>query len=695
MNLAEAERMVAVARASRRIFGVAYYRRAYPKVHRAMELIRRGAIGQPVLAWATCHSGPIATISHRSWLLDPARASGGPLFDIASHRIDILNFFFGEPARAAGQLSSAVHALAVEDSATVMTEYKNRLRAIVDVRWPHLRPVLHHQAGGAGDRSGPRHRSPPGPSQRWRNLRGVAAGPDGVPGRPAARGDAQRPNNVMNKPVLLIVDDDPQVLAAVRRDLRLRYREHYTVMSAASGEEALATARELKTRGDSLALVISDQRMPGMPGSEVLARSREVYPLARRILLTAYSDIEAAVKAINEAHLDYYLSKPWDPPEERLFPVIDDLLDAWQAEYLPEAKGLRLVGDQWSPRSHAIKDFLAGNLIPYRWLDVTRNEDARVLLEAAGVGSDELPALFFDDGSTVLPGGQAGTSSRIENYLGFPTGVSGSDLTRRALMQAQRLGAEFLAPLEATGISIDAGYKRLRLADGRELVTRALLAATGMLYREHPALGVTKLTGAGVYYRAAITEAPAISGRRVLVVGGGNSAGQGAMYLARHAKEVEIVIRRDGLRGTMSPYLIDQIAKTPNIRLRPRTQVERVEGEGHLERVAPTSLDDGSCRVEEADALFVFIGTHPRSDWLPPEVLRDAKGFVLTGRDLMVADGYARIWKERREPLPLETSVPGVFAAGDLRAGAMNRVASAVGEGSMVVRLAHDYLALT
>ena len=554
----------------------------------------------------------------------------------------------------------------------------------------------------------------------------------------------------MNKPVLLIVDDDAQVLAAVRRDLRSRYREHYTVMSAASGEEALETVRELKTRGDSLAIVISDQRMPGMQGSEVLARSRDVYPLARRVLLTAYSDIEAAVKAINEAHLDHYLSKPWDPPEERLYPVIDDLLDAWQAEYLPEAKGLRLVGYQWSPRSHAIKDFLASNLIPYRWLDVTRDSDARPLLEAAGVGADELPALFFDDGSAVLrnpeprqvaerlgrplsaafevydlvivgagpaglaaavygaseglrtllldrhaPGGQAGASSRIENYLGFPAGVSGSDLTRRALMQARRLGSEFLAPLEVTGVLIDRGYKRLMLADGRELVTRAMLAATGMFYREHPAPGVAEFTGAGVYYGAAITEAPAISGRRVMVVGGGNSAGQGAMYLARHAKEVQIVVRRDSLRDTMSHYLMDQIAKTPNIRLRPRTEIARVEGEGHVERVELTSLEDGSCRVEEADALFVFIGTRPRSDWLPPDVLRDAKGFVLTGRDMMATDGYARIWKERREPLPLETSVPGVFAAGDLRAGAMNRVVSAVGEGAMVVRLAHDYLALT
>ena len=553
----------------------------------------------------------------------------------------------------------------------------------------------------------------------------------------------------MNKPILLIVDDDPQVLAAVRRDLRSRYRERYTVMSSSSGQEALDTARELKSRGDSLAMVISDQRMPGMLGSEVLAKCRDIYPLARRVLLTAYSDIEAAVRAINEAHLDHYLSKPWDPPEECLFPVVDDLLDAWQAEYLPEASGLRLIGDQWSPRSHAIKGFLASNLIPYRWLDVMRDPDARVLLDAAGVGADELPALFFEDGSVLsnpeprqvaerlgrslcaafdvydlvivgagpaglaaavygaseglrtllldrhAPGGQAGSSSRIENYLGFPAGVSGSDLTRRAVTQAQRLGAEFLVPVEVTGISLDAGYKRLTLADGREIVTRAMLAATGMIYREHPAAGVAEHTGAGVYYGAANAEGPVLSGRRVLVVGGGNSSGQCAMYLARYAKEVQLVVRRDTLRGTMSQYLIDQIAKTPNIWLRLRTEIERVEGEGHVERVTLNSPDDGLCQVEEADAVFVFIGTRPRSDWLPDNVLRDVKGFVLTGREVMAAEGFAHIWKERREPLPLETSVPGVFAAGDLRASAMNRVASAVGEGSMVVRLAHEYLALT
>jgi thioredoxin reductase (NADPH) len=553
----------------------------------------------------------------------------------------------------------------------------------------------------------------------------------------------------MNKPVLLVVDDDPQVLAAVRRDLRSRYRENYIVMSAASGDEALETIRELKSRGDSLAMLICDQRMPGMMGSEVLAKSRAVYPLARRVLLTAYSDIDAAVKAINEAHLDHYLSKPWEPPEERLFPAIDDLLDAWQAESLPEEKGLRLVGHQWSPQSHAIKDFLASNLIPYRWLEVSRDADARVLLDAAGVGADELPALFFDDGTPALrnpeprqvaerlgrpltaafdvydlvivgsgpaglaaavygaseglrtllldrhaPGGQAGTSSRIENYLGFPAGVSGSELTRRALTQAQRLGAEFLSPLEVTGVTIDGGYKRLALTDGREIVTRAMLASTGMLYREHPAPGVAEHTGAGVYYGAATTEAAAFRDRRVLVAGGGNSAGQGAMYLARYAKDVEIVVRRDSLRETMSQYLIEQIEKTPNICLRTGAEIESVEGEGHVEKVTLKLLGNGSTISEQADALFIFIGTRPRSDWLPPEVLRDDKGFVLTGRDLMAADGYARVWKEKREPLVLETSVPGVFAAGDIRAGAMNRVASAVGEGSMVVRLAHEYLAL-
>ena len=554
----------------------------------------------------------------------------------------------------------------------------------------------------------------------------------------------------MNKPVILAIDDDPQVLAAIRRDLRGKYREQYITLSAASGQEALDAVRELKSKGNALAMVISDQRMPGMLGHEVLTGVRELYPLARRLLLTAYSDIDAAIKAINDAHVDHYLSKPWDPPEEHLFPVVDDHLDAWQAAYLPETTGLRLIGQQWSARSHAIKEFLASSLIPYRWLDVERDPDTRALLEAAGVGVDELPVLFFEDGSVLrdleprrvaerlgrslsatfdlydlvivgagpaglaaavygaseglrtlmldrhAPGGQAGTSSRIENYLGFPAGISGSELTRRALLQAQRLGAESLAPLEVTRVSIDdGGYKRVTLADGRALVTRTLLAATGMMYREHPAPGIAEHAGAGVYYGATTTEAPACKGRRVIVIGGGNSAGQGAMYLARYASDVQIIVRREDLRGTMSQYLIDQIAKTPNIRLRGRTELDRVDGNGHVERVSLKSLDDGRCESEETDALFVFIGTRPRSDWLPPEVVLDDKGFVLTGRDLMAAETFARLWKERREPFMLESSVPGLFAAGDLRAGAMNRVASAAGEGSMVVRLAHEYLALS
>jgi thioredoxin reductase (NADPH) len=552
----------------------------------------------------------------------------------------------------------------------------------------------------------------------------------------------------VNKPALLVVDDDAQVLAAVRRDLRPRYRQSYTIISAESGEQALATVRELKQRGDALALVLSDQRMPGMQGTDLLARTREIFPKAKRVLLTAYSDIDAAIKAINVAHLDHYLSKPWTPPEDCLFPVIDDLLDAWQADYLPETKGLRLVGHQWSPRSHEIKNFLAGNLIPYRWLDVARDPDTQSLLDAAGIASDALPALFFEDGTALgnpdqrqvaarvgrsqsaalqlydlvivgagpaglaaavygaseglrtllldrhAPGGQAGSSSKIENYLGFPTGVSGTELARRALIQAQRLGAEFVIPLDVTGVSIDAGYKHVALKDGRTIVTRALVVATGMEYRAHPADGVAAHTGAGVYYGAATAEAPAFGDRRVLVIGGGNSAGQAAMHLSRFAKEVHIIVRRDSVRETMSHYLVEQIEKTPNIRLRTRSVLERVEGSDHVERVAITT-DGRPLNVEDMDAVFVFIGTKPRTSWLPEIVLRDSKGFVLTGRDLTVDPRFGRTWKERREPMLLETSTPGLFAAGDVRSGSMNRVAAAVGEGSMAIRFVHEYLALT
>jgi thioredoxin reductase (NADPH) len=553
----------------------------------------------------------------------------------------------------------------------------------------------------------------------------------------------------VNKPVLMVVDDDPQVLAAVRRDMRNNYRDHYTVMGAVSGEQALDTMRELRIRGDSLAMVITDQRMPGIQGNEVLAQTRDMYPFARRVLLTAYADTNAAIKAINEAHVDHYLLKPWDPPEERLYPVVDELLGDWLAEYHPETTGLRLVGHQWSPRSHEIKDFLSTNLVPYRFLEMLLDPEAKSLADTAAIGSHDLPALFFEDGSvlrdpeprqvaerlglslsassnlydlvivgagpaglagavygaseglkTLLldrhgPGGQAGSSSRIENYLGFPTGVSGSELTRRAITQAQRLGAEFLVPLEACGVTVDAGYKRVTLADGREIVTRTLMAATGMAYREHPAEGVAHFTGAGVYYGAATTEAPAFARKHVFVIGGGNSAGQAAMHLARYAEEVHIVIRRPSLRETMSAYLIDQIEKTPNIRLRSCTELERVEGGEHVEHVILKSAKDDQQSGEHADAVFVFIGTRPRSDWLPPSVLLDQKGFVLTGRELMAHDSYSKVWKETRNPLPLETSTPGIFAAGDVRASAINRVAAAVGEGSMLVRFVHEYVAIS
>jgi thioredoxin reductase (NADPH) len=552
----------------------------------------------------------------------------------------------------------------------------------------------------------------------------------------------------VNQPVILVVDDDAQVLAAIRRDLRSRYREDYRVLSTSSGEAALNTVKELKARGDALAMLISDQRMPSMLGVDVLAKARDIYPIARRVLLTAYSDIAAAVKAINEAHLDHYLEKPWDPPEERLFPAIDDLLSSWQAEYRPEITGLRLIGYQWSPRSHELKEFLAGNLIPYRWFDVERDPDVPRLIEAAGVNVAELPVLILENGTvlrnptmgsvaeslrlnmaaahelydliivgagpaglaaavygasegmrTLLldghgPGGQAGASSRIENYLGFPSGVSGNELTRRAVAQAQRLGAEILVPVSVAGFSVDGGYKRVALSDGRELITRAVIVATGMTYREHTAEGISNYIGAGVYYGSA-TEAHSCRSCRVIVIGGGNSAGQSAVHLSRFAREVSLVVRRDSLSGTMSHYLIQQLAALPNVRIQPCMVADRVEGEGRLQKIWLKSLVDGSVTTEDVDALFIFIGTRPHSDWLPPSVLRNPKGFVLTGRDAEVAEAFSKTWKETREPMLLETTIPGVFAAGDVRAGAMNRVASAVGEGAMAVRLVSDYLART
>jgi thioredoxin reductase (NADPH) len=553
----------------------------------------------------------------------------------------------------------------------------------------------------------------------------------------------------VNQPVILVVDDDAQVLAAIRRDLRSRYREEYRVLAASSGEAALDAVKELKARGDALAMMISDQRMPSMLGVDVLAKTRDIYPLARRVLLTAYSDIAAAIRAINEAHLDHYLEKPWDPPEEHLFPPVDDLLSSWQAEYRPEVTGIRLIGYQWSPRSHELKEFLAGNLIPYRWFDIERDPDVTRLTEAAGANAQDFPVLILEDGTvlrsptlpkvaeslrlnvaaahdlydliiigagpaglaaavygasegmrTLLldgrgPGGQAGSSSRIENYLGFPSGVSGNELTRRAVAQAQRLGAEILVPVSAAGLSVDGGYKRVALSDGRELVTRAVITATGMTYREHPAAGICDYIDAGIYYGASMTEAHACRGCRVMIIGGGNSAGQSAVHLSRFAREVSLVVRRDSLNATMSHYLIQQLAALPNVRIRTCTAAERVDGQGRLEKIWLKSVVDDSISTESVDALFIFIGTRPHSEWLPPSVLRNSKGFVLTGRDAESAEAFSRTWKETREPMLLETTIPGIFAAGDVRAGAMNRVASAVGEGAMAVRLVSDYLART
>ncbi len=551
------------------------------------------------------------------------------------------------------------------------------------------------------------------------------------------------------KPYILVVDDDPQVRAAVRRDMRTKYDRDYMVVAAASGEEALATVSELKARGSDLAMILSDQRMPGMQGVELLTKAREIYPRSRRVLLTAYADVDAAVRALNEARSDYYLYKPWHPPEERLYPVVTDLLYAWQEERPAELSGLRMVGHQWSPRSHAIKDFFAANLIPYRWLDVDRDPHAAEEMAAAFAGEADLPLVVLENGvvvrnptvremverlnlrvsasrdvydiaivgagpaglaaavygaseglKTVLidrhgPGGQAGTSSKIENYLGFPTGVSGEELTKRAVLQAKRLGAELLAPVEVKGVTMLGGLRVLQIEGGDEVFAKTVVIATGMTYREHPATRLVELTGAGVYYGAAATEAHACRDRRVMVVGGGNSAGQAAMYLAGLAKEVHIVVRRAGLADTMSTYLCDQIATTPNVRVRPFTVLEAVEGEGRLERVVVRCLSTEEVTTEEMDALFVFIGTRPHTDWLPEAVLRDGKGFVLTGRDGAISERFARVWKEERQPLLLETTVPGIFAAGDVRATAMNRVAAAVGEGSMAVRVVHEYLALT
>jgi len=548
-------------------------------------------------------------------------------------------------------------------------------------------------------------------------------------------------------PIIFTVDDDEQVLAAIRRDVRKEYRQDYRVMSTTSAEEALDALKELKQKGEDVALFLSDQRMPEMTGVEFLEQAKELYPEAKRVLLTAYSDIDAAVKAINDVQLDYYLNKPWDPPEEKLYPTLNDLLDEWQINHIPVFKGIRVVGYQYSPKSHDIKEFLSRNLMPYQWLDIENEAAGQELLQLAEIERNELPVIFFEDGAhlkdpsmTVLgdkiglqtkateemydvviigagpagmaaavyggseglktlmiekhaPGGQAGTSSRIENYLGFPKGLSGADLTHRAITQAKRFGIEFLSPQTVSGIETQDNYKIVQLENGEKINTKAVIITTGVQYRHLESRGISDFTGKGIYYGAATTEANACKGKNVYVVGGGNSAGQAAMYMAKFACDVHIVIRKPDLSSSMSQYLIDQINGTDNIHLVTRTVVDGAIGEGHLECVALKNIDTEEVVKKPAGALLIFIGAKPYTDWTGDRIVKNDRGFVITGRDLIKEVDHKKIWKKEREPFLLETSTPGILAAGDVRAGAMNRVASAVGEGAMAIKFVHEYLA--
>jgi thioredoxin reductase (NADPH) len=550
-----------------------------------------------------------------------------------------------------------------------------------------------------------------------------------------------------SKPIIFSVDDDPQVLRSLKRDLRNAYKEDYRIISTDSANEGLEALEELKKKGEEVALFISDQRMPEMLGVEFLERARPLYPEAKRVLLTAYSDTDAAIKAINDVQLDYYFLKPWDPPKERLYPVLNDLLEEWQVGFKPKFRGIRVVGYNYSPKSHQVKDFLAGNLLPYQWLDIETSPEAKELLNLHDIPAKTLPAVFFEDGSAIAdptvqaiaakiglhpnaqsdlydvvivgagpsglaaavyggseglktllierraPGGQAGTSSRIENYLGFPKGLSGSELARRAITQATRFGVEFLSPQEVSSITTDGQYKTIHLADGSTINTRAVVITTGVDYRKLPAEGAADLTGAGIYYGAAMTEANACREKEVYIVGGGNSAGQGAVYLSQFAKIVRILIRKPDLTATMSSYLIDQINAIPNIEVHGRRQVLQAKGNGHLETLLLENMEDQASYEVPADALFIFIGARPYTDWLDGQIIRSEKGYLKTGNDLMADPAFAKIWKRDREPFLLETCVPGIFAAGDVRAGAMNRVASAVGEGAMAIKFVHEYLA--
>jgi thioredoxin reductase (NADPH) len=544
------------------------------------------------------------------------------------------------------------------------------------------------------------------------------------------------------RPVILAVDDEPAVLAAVARDLRRQFGERYRIMRAPSGAEALELLAEIRARSEQVALLVADQRMPGMAGTDYLVEARKLMPEAKRVLLTAYADTEAAIAAINDVQLDYYLLKPWDPPDELLYPVVEDLLTTWEAGAALEAGGLRVIGHRFSKESHDLRDFLARNRVPARWLDVEREAEARELLTVAGVDADRLPVALLEDGSllerpTVLelaerlgvqaqptadhydlvivgggpaglaaavygaseglrtvmverdaPGGQAGQSSRIENYLGFPAGLSGSDLARRGTDQARRLGAELLTVQDAAGLRIEGAGRIIELSGGGELSANCVLVASGVSYNQLAAPGFADYTGAGVYYGAAVTEARACADQHIVVIGGANSAGQAAVHFSGYAARVTMLVRADSLAKSMSHYLIEQIAALGNVEVRTRSQAVGAEGDGDRLRAVRIRDADGNEQLEDVDACFVFIGAAPRTDWLDGVVGRDERGFILAGLD--ARDGG---WPLRRDPYVLETSVPGVFVAGDVRARSIKRVASAVGEGSMAVSLIHEYLA--
>ncbi len=546
----------------------------------------------------------------------------------------------------------------------------------------------------------------------------------------------------MPKPILLAIDDDTSVLEAVVQDLRRHYGQDYRIVRAASGAAALDICRQLHERKDIVALFLSDQRMPGMTGVDFLQQALTMYPDAKRVLLTAYADTEAAIRAINSAKIHYYLNKPWDPPEEKLYPVLDDLLESWKQGYKAPYEGIRVVGTRWSSADHSVRDFLSRNRVPYQWLSPEQHPEAVELLKERGLDDSKLPIVIFGDGTALVQpsssdlatklgmprqaqqkfydivivgagpaglaagvyaaseglstlivegeaiGGQAGSSSKIENYLGFPQGLSGSDLADRAYIQANRLGAEFLAQ-QVTCIRRDNQYQIVQLSDGQEITCHVCLIATGVAYRKVDIPGAEQLTGAGVYYGAALAEAKACADEIVYIVGGANSAGQAAMYFSRYAGKVHMLVRADSLNKSMSKYLIDQIKATPNITVETCTEIVSMDGDGHLECLTLKTSNGEERRP--VTSLFIFIGAAPKTDWLPKDIALDAKGFILAGPDLKTQS--PKSWKLDRDPYLLETSVPGIFVAGDVRYNSVKRCASAVGEGSIAIQFVHQYLA--